>query len=381
MSLIFQTGFRAIRYAEYSDRVLNLNKLEDRMLERNMKLIDKECKTALTFINRDIRQLENEYEMKQELLRYAFWRDKEKQINRTTSILKHNLNDNLAKLHKFDLLKSSSSFDNNEINSGVPQEVVASNIKTQENVKESNNFMLHNRLKKNLSATARLSNVSAQSINDNSEFLTSVRKRRAFSARSSSASFSEKQQNNLRAIVAKEKRPSPVSDYTNEDKQNLEPKNSTSSYAILPIQAPVSVTDKDLFIKTKLVSKDSLESNSSTQSTSSISSNHSSLKLRKHHPAKHLTLEKKKSSGSEFVKETTQNDLSSSFVSLSPVSKSSLKSSSFKISSTQSVSNLNHSRNSTKITRPKSATKHPKKYIQLPHISLDSPFESQEFEF
>jgi hypothetical protein len=279
------------------------------------------------------------------------------------------------------LLKSSSSFDNNEINSGVPQEVVASNIKTQENVKESNNFMLHNRLKKNLSATARLSNVSAQSINDNSEFLTSVRKRRAFSARSSSASFSEKQQNNLRAIVAKEKRPSPVSDYTNEDKQNLEPKNSTSSYAILPIQAPVSVTDKDLFIKTKLVSKDSLESNSSTQSTSSISSNHSSLKLRKHHPAKHLTLEKKKSSGSEFVKETTQNDLSSSFVSLSPVSKSSLKSSSFKISSTQSVSNLNHSRNSTKITRPKSATKHPKKYIQLPHISLDSPFESQEFEF
>ena len=55
--------------SEYSDRVMNLNKLEDRSLESRIKIIEKQKSTSLHMLAKDIKKLELEFENKQRTLR------------------------------------------------------------------------------------------------------------------------------------------------------------------------------------------------------------------------------------------------------------------------------------------------------------------------
>ena len=67
-----------------------MNRLEERQLESRIKLLDKETKTNLNLLERDMRKLENEIEMRQEVLRCST--NQEKLKNVTESLHKNNIN-------------------------------------------------------------------------------------------------------------------------------------------------------------------------------------------------------------------------------------------------------------------------------------------------
>lgn len=67
--------------SEFSDRVINLNRLEDRNYENQCKIIEKERRTVLTALNRDIKKLEYELYDKQELMHALYGQEKLKLLN------------------------------------------------------------------------------------------------------------------------------------------------------------------------------------------------------------------------------------------------------------------------------------------------------------
>lgn len=58
--------------SEYSDRVINLNRLEDRNYDNQCRLIEKERRTVINSINREMRVVESDLEDKQDLMRALF---------------------------------------------------------------------------------------------------------------------------------------------------------------------------------------------------------------------------------------------------------------------------------------------------------------------
>lgn len=54
--------------SELSDRIMGLNRMEAKNLENRLKLIDKESRVSLGFINRDIKHLEQEAEIQRKLV-------------------------------------------------------------------------------------------------------------------------------------------------------------------------------------------------------------------------------------------------------------------------------------------------------------------------
>jgi hypothetical protein len=54
------------QYSELSDRLRCLNKLEERQLENRLKLIEKENRTTISSINREIKKISNDFDAKQE---------------------------------------------------------------------------------------------------------------------------------------------------------------------------------------------------------------------------------------------------------------------------------------------------------------------------
>lgn len=73
-------GIRKYPASEYSDRVINLNRLEDRNYENKCKLIEKERQLALHAHNREVKRLESELETRQELLRTLYGQEKLKKF-------------------------------------------------------------------------------------------------------------------------------------------------------------------------------------------------------------------------------------------------------------------------------------------------------------
>jgi hypothetical protein len=121
--------------------VLTLNKVEERVLERNIKSLNRECKTCITFLDRDIRKIEDEFNSKQVSMRYtSYSQTRIQQMNKQNQMLKNNYFSNLNKLQNFNVSKTStprSEDANKQPPSGQDR-----------------------RVKKNLSANARLSNAS-----------------------------------------------------------------------------------------------------------------------------------------------------------------------------------------------------------------------------
>lgn len=71
-----KTGGRKYPASEYSDRVMNLNRLEDRNYENQCRLIEKERRTVMTSLNREMKQIESDLEDKQDLLRALYSQQK-----------------------------------------------------------------------------------------------------------------------------------------------------------------------------------------------------------------------------------------------------------------------------------------------------------------
>lgn len=79
MNLIFdekssltKNAVRKYPASEYSDRVINLNRLEDRNYDNQCRLLEKERRTVINSINREMRVVESDLEDKQDLMRALF---------------------------------------------------------------------------------------------------------------------------------------------------------------------------------------------------------------------------------------------------------------------------------------------------------------------
>ena len=148
---------RTIRYAEYSDHVLSLNKLEERMLERSLRSIEISRKACLSLLNREIRALEEDFDLRQLRLASASNQTRQRNIARANQLLKRNYSANLNRLNAFDLNKATPSPQPPPSRLSSAAEVtVAANLNRGN---KSNS-------KKNLSASARLSNASAKPMLD-----------------------------------------------------------------------------------------------------------------------------------------------------------------------------------------------------------------------
>lgn len=83
--LIKGTRYKRYRPAEYSDRVINLNKLEDRNLDSKLKRIERENRIGMNNILKDIKKLESELEFRRETLNIIQNKDKLKKLSSTLS--------------------------------------------------------------------------------------------------------------------------------------------------------------------------------------------------------------------------------------------------------------------------------------------------------
>jgi hypothetical protein len=83
--LIKGTRYRRYRPAEYSDRVINLNKLEDRNLDNKLKRIERENRIGMNILLKDIKKLESELEFRKEALNIIRNKDKLKKLSSTLS--------------------------------------------------------------------------------------------------------------------------------------------------------------------------------------------------------------------------------------------------------------------------------------------------------
>jgi hypothetical protein len=121
---------------------MTLNKVEERILERNLKSLNRECKTCISLLNRDIRKIEDEFNSKQISVRYtsSVSQTRIQQMNKQNQMLKSNYFSNLNKLQNFNVSKTST-----------PRE---------ETTNQQAVVLSDRRIKKNLSANARLSNAS-----------------------------------------------------------------------------------------------------------------------------------------------------------------------------------------------------------------------------
>lgn len=71
-----KNGGRKYPASEYSDRVINLNRLEDRNLESQCRQIERERRTVINSINREKKIVEADLEDKQDLMRALFNKEK-----------------------------------------------------------------------------------------------------------------------------------------------------------------------------------------------------------------------------------------------------------------------------------------------------------------
>lgn len=132
-----------------------MNRLEERQLESRIKLLDKETKTNLNLLERDMRKLENEIEMRQEVLRCST--NQEKLKNVTESLHKNNINVmtntyyNQLNAQSLAAKKKKISVDDVIIHDFQP--------KVEHREKSANSKRTKPKLaRKNLSANARLTN-------------------------------------------------------------------------------------------------------------------------------------------------------------------------------------------------------------------------------
>lgn len=145
-----KNGLRKYPASEYSDRVINLNKLEDRNLENQLKYIEKERKVTISTITRDIKRLENDYEEKKDSLKMIYNQERLKTLN--------------SNLHIKMLIKNNSNYIEKLKQIGLIEiEKTTTEDNTKLVVENSDNIV---RFKKNLSANARL-NLYSSSSNEN----------------------------------------------------------------------------------------------------------------------------------------------------------------------------------------------------------------------
>lgn len=60
--------YNRFKPSELSDRMMNLNRIEDKNLENKIRQIEKETRVSLNSINREIKHLENEHQIQQKLV-------------------------------------------------------------------------------------------------------------------------------------------------------------------------------------------------------------------------------------------------------------------------------------------------------------------------
>ncbi|CAF0926572.1 unnamed protein product [Brachionus calyciflorus] len=246
------SGLRKYPASEYSDRTINLNKLEDRNLENSIKLIEKERNQILQNLNRDIRKLEEDYEEREEEARKVFNLKKKKYLNA-------NLHNNLISNQKNDRGMSS------KINSNKLTKYNSNpNLIIDKEMKEN-----RERLVKNLSATPRLSKEFTDPLLLNRENNILIpRSRSSFDINETTIEFknSFKRKSSKKFDTTFDQRPNSSDLETR--KQN--PKNSNlgssmTSLSILP-RAPISVSDnsiKKIFAKQKFGKNNSLDDSNS----------------------------------------------------------------------------------------------------------------------
>lgn len=220
------------------------------MLDRNLKLIDRECSTCMRLINREIRVLEDDVENKQMMVRRthsacAAEERRQKQKRVAEDKMKQTFNLNMNKLNRFDLAKDS------------PTPAAAADVTARPKPP----------LTKHLSATARLSNASETDLE-----LTG---RRAFSAKSSSTTSSSRYSGPL--VIQRPRSPmlaSRTKSILKANSADYDAHNSLDSptaMAILPLKtAPISVST--LRKNQRPQSSGSMKSKKTTASNSSISS-------------------------------------------------------------------------------------------------------------
>jgi hypothetical protein len=165
--------------SEYSDRIMNLNRLEERNLENRKKSLDKEQRTSISLINHEIKRLEVEYETKQDLLKIT---ENQEKINHLTEALnlnflidKNNTFLNQLGAETFELKSSENIPTNDNIETKLEEEKLKNQVQlnSDKNAIES----VSRPPRKNLSANGRVSrsgsNVRANSANAVKEPITS----------------------------------------------------------------------------------------------------------------------------------------------------------------------------------------------------------------
>lgn len=125
---------RKLQASEFSDRIINLNKLEERNLENRLKLLKKENKTNVNLLNRDIRKIENELEIKQASLRAINNIERLKLLNSDINInvVIHNENSYISQLASLGLYKEVRGRPKQRANNNQnTTETIASNDQNQ----------------------------------------------------------------------------------------------------------------------------------------------------------------------------------------------------------------------------------------------------------
>ena len=149
--------------SEFSDRIMNLNRLEERNLENRKKSIDKEQRTSMSLINHEIKRLEVEYETKQEMLKIT---ENQEKINHLTEAL--NLNFLIDKNNNFLEQLDSDAFeikstenhpvaDKNNQNISSPTSVNDNKINDEIINPNEEKETSSQTIRKNLSANGRIS--------------------------------------------------------------------------------------------------------------------------------------------------------------------------------------------------------------------------------
>lgn len=223
-------GLKKYPASEYSDRIINLNKIEDKNLENALKYIEKERNQVLHNLNRDIKKLEEDCEEREEQLRMAYNLERKKFLN--------------SNLHNNILLNTKSGYDKFKKHTSSKKFKHDSDpsLTGEREFKENNSRSI-----KNLSANIRLS----KQYTDPSIMTSNIRPLNISRSKSSSDLFKQaspimdiKDENKTQFLDIVEQRANSTDFVTRRSKnENIDLTFSIGNLKILP-KAPISISER-----------------------------------------------------------------------------------------------------------------------------------------